>query len=274
LEPAFSVTSQSSAKDTTAPRSYPEGDWDFLLTLPADAEESYSVIAPTLGDSTAQGGIYWSTFFVRARTATPGVYFDSEPDSGYSVDNLEPSVPTGLLFEDWTVMWDECPDEDFDYFTVYGSQSEDFGEAELIGHTVETTFDVSESLFAWYFVTATDFAVNESGPASVESGISGIESETIVLPTTYALRSGSPNPFSGRTVLAFDLPTPGMTRLDVYDVRGRLVETLVRGELPAGRHRLLWTGRNARGEATSPGVYFVRLESGSFAATKKLLRVE
>jgi len=71
-------------------RDYPPGDWDFIKTVPARGEETYNTICPTLGDYTEEHGIYWSVFFVSAMTSDPLVYYDSDPDSGYSEDNLPP----------------------------------------------------------------------------------------------------------------------------------------------------------------------------------------
>ncbi len=71
-------------------RLYPPGDWDFIKTVPARGEEEYNAVCPTLGDFTEEEGIYWSVFFVSAMTSDPLVYYDSEPDSGYSVDNIPP----------------------------------------------------------------------------------------------------------------------------------------------------------------------------------------
>ena len=65
---------------------YPPGDWDFVKFVPAFQEEIYSTIVPTLADSTVTTGIAYSVFFVRAATGNPALFFDSEPDSGYSVD--------------------------------------------------------------------------------------------------------------------------------------------------------------------------------------------
>jgi hypothetical protein len=71
-------------------RVYPPGEWDFIKTVPARGEEEYNTVCPTLGDSTQAGGMYWSVFFVSAMTSDPSVYFDSDPDSGYSLDNIPP----------------------------------------------------------------------------------------------------------------------------------------------------------------------------------------
>jgi hypothetical protein len=71
-------------------RVYPPGDWDFIKTVPARGESTYSAVCPTLGDSTQAEGMYWSVFFVSAMTVDPLAYFDSDPDSGYSLDNIPP----------------------------------------------------------------------------------------------------------------------------------------------------------------------------------------
>jgi hypothetical protein len=68
--------------------------WDFITTVPVLVDNEYAVVVPTLKDSTIVSGQYCSTFRVTALSATPGVFFHSPPDSGYSVDNLAPSVPT------------------------------------------------------------------------------------------------------------------------------------------------------------------------------------
>jgi len=71
-------------------RLYPPGEWDFIKTVPARGETTYNTVCPTLGDSTLAEGMYWSVFFVSAVTPDPLVYYDSEPDSGYSLDNIPP----------------------------------------------------------------------------------------------------------------------------------------------------------------------------------------
>ena len=70
---------------------WPPGDWELISTVPAYEESTYAVICSTLADSSSEG-INWFTFFIRAETAAPETFFDSEPDSGYSVDNLPPDV--------------------------------------------------------------------------------------------------------------------------------------------------------------------------------------
>jgi hypothetical protein len=78
-------------KDGHSGLDWPPGEWEYIMTAPAEGEANYATIVPTLADSTSDG-VYWSVFFVRAKTPDPLVHFSSEPDSGYSIDNLPPDV--------------------------------------------------------------------------------------------------------------------------------------------------------------------------------------
>ena len=71
----------------------------------------------------------------------------------------------------------------------------------------------------------------------------------------------SPNPARGAAGVFFDLPRPGRVRLDLYDVRGRLVRTLVDDSRAAGTHLARWDGRDAAGTPAAAGIYFLRIES-------------
>ena len=90
-----------------------------------------------------------------------------------------------------------------------------------------------------------------------------------------ALGPNSPNPFSGRTSLAFGVPdgnAPVRVRIAVYDVSGRLERVLLDGDVAAGaRQTVVWDGRTAGGAPAGPGVHFCRLTAGGKALTRKML---
>lgn len=93
------------------------------------------------------------------------------------------------------------------------------------------------------------------------------------LPAATRLVGNSPNPFNPRTTIAFDLARPGPVRLDIYDLRGRLVRRLVDAALPAGRHEAAWDGRDDQGGAAASGLYFCRLHSSGGASVHKMALV-
>jgi uncharacterized protein (DUF362 family) len=85
-------------------------------------------------------------------------------------------------------------------------------------------------------------------------------------PSDFQLCANFPNPFNPSTIIGFYLPRNEFMTLRVYDIRGRLVETLIDGEVPSGEHRLHW---NAHGLAS--GVYFCRMDAKNFTGTIKML---
>lgn len=249
-----------------------DAGWDFLGSIPAHTDTTYSVIVPTLADSTAAAGILYSVFFVRAATADPSDFHDSAPDSGYSVDNLAPAPPANLQLAGADLSWDEAPDADFQYFTVYGSPTGDPQDAVVIDHVTTPAFDVTGAPYSWYLVTATDFAGNE-GDAAL-AGNPAVDAPAVSPgPTVFALRVPRPNPFRDLATIAFDVPAAGRASVSIHDVTGRLVRRIVDGEVAAGSHRAEWTGTDTSGRSVSPGVYFVRMDAGSFRAVRRVVRL-
>jgi len=86
------------------------------------------------------------------------------------------------------------------------------------------------------------------------------------VPVTFALHQNYPNPFNPSTVVSFTLGKGDITSLVVYNVLGQKVATLFSGYAPAGTHEVTFDAR-----ALSSGVYFYRLESGSFSAVRKMM---
>jgi len=91
-----------------------------------------------------------------------------------------------------------------------------------------------------------------------------------LLPGAFALAQNYPNPFNPGTAISYRLPEPGMTRLDVFNLLGQRVITLVDRYMPAGDHTALWNGFDAAGRAVPSGVYLYRLESGTHIARMKM----
>jgi hypothetical protein len=86
------------------------------------------------------------------------------------------------------------------------------------------------------------------------------------LPVTYTLSQNFPNPFNPNTTIQFALPKPDKVKLAVYDVNGKLVRELVQRAMPAGQHKITF---NAGGLVS--GLYFYRLEAGTFITMRKMV---
>jgi subtilisin-like proprotein convertase family protein len=105
-------------------------------------------------------------------------------------------------------------------------------------------------------------------------GSVGVEESNEAIPRAFALENNYPNPFNPSTVINFNLPAERHVRLEVYDLLGRVVRTLVDGDLPAGRHQVEWDGRSSFGERTSSGIYFARLTAGGEQAVIRMSLVK
>lgn len=91
------------------------------------------------------------------------------------------------------------------------------------------------------------------------------------IPTEFALEQNFPNPFNPTTEFHYALPAPQHVTVRIYDIRGRLVSTLIDMQLPAGRYKALWDATDDDGRKLSTGLYFYRLEAGDFTAVKRMI---
>ena len=103
--------------------------------------------------------------------------------------------------------------------------------------------------------------------------ITDVEDHRDILPRKSILEQNYPNPFNPGTTIAFDLPLASHITLQIYDVLGREVKTLVDERKPAGRYTVQWDGTNHAGKPVTSGVYLYHLQAGQFEQTRKMLLV-
>ncbi len=112
-----------------------------------------------------------------------------------------------------------------------------------------------------------------------ENGAFAFESQAVTVPTRrLALKSAVPNPFNPSTTLVFQVPGTAGDRvpavLELYDVTGRRVRTLLSAPLGPGEHRVTWDGTDERGQRVASGAYFARLSAAGQNQTMKLMLVK
>lgn len=153
-----------------------------------------------------------------------------------------------------------------------GSGVADPGATDLTTASQPIGADPVETVYeAWGVLETPDL----SG-ADLEYAACGVQvavPEPGLVPARAALFQSRPNPFRSGTTIGFDLPRPGPVRLRVFDLRGRLVRTLVDESLAAGSYSLPWAGDDRSARPVAPGIYFYRLETPGFTTTRKTLRV-
>ena len=145
----------------------------------------------------------------------------------------------------------------------------------------------SDSLLTQKAIALTSFGVDQNNElyvvASAASGkiwrfnkspnALGIgENESI--PKEYKLMQNYPNPFNPSTVISFNIPKAGLVSLQIFDITGKLINTLVNTNQQAGKYEISFNGRNNNGNALPSGIYFYTLKTENFTDTKKMLMLK
>jgi len=252
------------------------------MDIAANGNLTYFAEVPTLEDSSLYNpSEYFTAFFVRAATNTPAVYYDSPVDSGFSVDNLAPSIPAGFWVEynaetGRMLRWNRSPEDDIQYYRIYCAADSNYAissESYLKG--VPDTFWLDEGIGGYkghyYKLTAIDHSGNESKPAKPDQTT---DYQGPDMPSGYALYQNIPNPFNPSTVIGFDVPPGGgVVRISIYDLKGRLIKGLCQEFRSEGRHEVLWNGDDRFGNKVNSGVYFCRLQAKQFDKTLKVVLI-
>jgi predicted CXXCH cytochrome family protein len=255
----------------------------FVGEVPASNLGQYGFIAPTLYDSTIVAGMKQSVFLIAGYTQDSRRLYTSDPDTGYSVDNLKPvqtsgvvamNVPTGVMLK-----WNANPDPDIDHYNVYRGTTAGFdpNSTAPIAQVAETEYidqNVTSGVKYYYVINAVDFSGNKGAfSPEVNVTVTGV-SEAGGIPTEYALRQNYPNPFNPTTSIGFAVPKQAHVTLSIYTVSGELVATLVNEQMAPGNYNVTWNGENFSGTSVSSGIYLYRIQSGDFTAVRKMIMLK
>ena len=248
--------------------------WEALATLPGEGLSGYGYAAPTTQDSTAGSNPY-TAFFVTALTSYAGTFYESNVDSGYSVDNIPPAMPAAFAAQYVAgathLQWMSNPEPDLSGYRLYRGSSPGFlpDTASLVATVPDTTYVDATGGVYYYKLTAANRSGFESPCALLSpEGTTAVDPSRV--PTTVFLAAPSPNPASSGASFRFGLPREAAASLAVYDVNGRLVRELTRARFPAGEHVIGWDLRNAEGVPVAGGLFFIRLRADGLTRTGRL----
>jgi len=110
------------------------------------------------------------------------------------------------------------------------------------------------------------YYVPKDKPNSTLESVTAVEENLTHIPDCFILEQNYPNPFNPITNISFSIPSKSFVSLNIFDLIGRKVATLVAQEISAGFHALQWNASNF-----SSGVYFYRMQAGAFIETKRLV---
>lgn len=133
----------------------------------------------------------------------------------------------------------------------------------------------------FHYQVAAVYAMGESAPSNeVSTLVTQVgDHQSHAMPATFDLLQNYPNPFnrstersrrSPETVIHYQLPKQTEVRLEIYNVLGELVRTLVNAKQPAGYYTMRWNGKDEHSRPVTSGVYLYRLTAGEFSQVKKM----
>ncbi len=189
-----------------------------------------------------------------AESAELSFWHRYDTESGYDYCYVEVSTNNGST---WT-----------DVATYDGSQS------TWTEETIDLTSYIGASQFKIRFLLDSDGYIERDGwyVDDVLMSIEGPETGVDEFVIRELAISNFPNPFNPRTSVSFQMPSSGTADVRVYDAAGRLVRTLLAGdERDAGRHHVVWDGRDDAGRGVAAGVYFSRIIAGGREASAKMV---
>ena len=136
-----------------------------------------------------------------------------------------------------------------------------------------------------YSVTATangftpftyeNITVSPNQNTTVNFVMSPVSNEDEVIPVSATMLKGNyPNPFNPETTISYDIKDPASVRLNVYNLKGQLVRSLVNENQNAGRYRVVFDGRDEKGNPLASGIYLYRFTAGDYSHTRKMMLME
>jgi hypothetical protein len=211
-------------------------------------------------------------FFEEAGNYDLRIYRGTAANPGELLDSLAGLVSTGYE-------WQTIDITDLD-IQMTGSAVVGFVIGPPIGDDTagvlsDSTLDYTNNMWQYSFgtwahaTTGGDFMIRLK---VIPIPLPGVQ-ETPEEVSVFTLRQISSNPTRNNAVIEYQLPTAQKVTINVYDVTGQVIMTLVDADVQAGVHRITWDGRDNRGIQAASGVYFLKCEAGEYTATQKLMLI-
>lgn len=253
-----------------------DGRWIFewLGDVPAHGSRSYAATVSTLSDSTTSAANR-SFFVVSAQTQEPPGFYDSNVDSGYSIDNLAPDGPLRFIVKGVnttnSLRWARNGEPDLKCYLLYRGDSPSFltDSIHFLATTRDTLFVDSPPQYPriiYYAILAEDLHGNKSTPTySAVITTAELPEPEAARPQNVSLLQNYPNPFNSTTTIRYGLPRRSYLTLAVFNTLGETVVVVQEGERDAGYHEVKFDA-----SGLSSGVYFYRLKAGELVQIRRL----
>ncbi len=224
----------------------PETDYFIDQTVPAGNQEYYVDAVYSAGTTSSD------TVIIEIGQVSN---VDMTPEPGEYVDSVEVSLSVDTY--DW---------EEVIYYTLDGTEPSDgsimYEEPFLLTETTIVKAIAYKVGSETSDVTTGEYEI----VVSAEDGT--------VIPLKTSLNQNHPNPFNPDTVINFTLKDSERVRIEIYNIKGTKIDTLINEELSAGKHYVIWNGTDSSGRSMPSGVYFYRMMTSDHIEIKKMVMLK
>ena len=205
----------------------------------------------------SQGNEEWNRPF-GGSNSDRGYSVQQTTDGGYIITGETKSFGNGES-DLWLIKTDAQGDEEW---------NKPFGGSDFDrGYAVQQTENDEYVITGW--TKSFGNGNNDAWLIKIENTLAEIDDSFI--PNIFIFRQNYPNPFNPITLLEYDLPKDELVNITIYDMKGRMIKTLINGLKTAGYKSVQWNATNDRNETVSAGVYLYSIQAGEFRQTKKMV---
>lgn len=250
-------------------------NWVNLGSINANGNSSYIFEATTLADSTSENNAL-SAFRVYATNYVTNYNLESITEYGYSIDNLAPSSPTNFYAvvnnSQIELSWNHIQSNDLDHYIIERSMEESFVSFEEFETTQNFYNDNELNTLQTYFyrVLAVDHAGNLSDYTETIE-VTSLLNDFDQIPSKVTLHNNFPNPFNPKTSFTYDLPQSGLVKINISNLSGSHVKTLINGNKDVGKHTIEWDSKDDHGNTVPAGIYFYTLTTNNYTKSNKMI---
>ncbi len=276
-----------------------DGNYEIYYKRSTDAGVSWATTDTRLTSNSAQSwypsvtvsGTVVHVVWMDNRSGLYDIYYKRSTDGGvswgadtqlrgsYNFSKFPSVTVSGSVVH---VVWEDNRDQNYE---IYYKQSTDGGTNW--GADTRLTYNSAMSRFSSVSVSGSppmadvhvvwsDYRDGNSeiyykpNPTGNPIGIININSE---IPKDFRLEQNYPNPFNPKTIIKFQIPNSSDLKLIIFDILGREVKSLVNELQDAGYKEVIWDGNDKNGLSVSSGVYFYKIEAGTFTDIKKMVLI-
>ncbi len=186
-----------------------------------------------------------------------------------------------------SINWTTQSEENMLGYYIHRNETDDLSSAIRINNEVisahnqptaqnythkDVELEKNTTYYYWLQSADLDGTTEFFGPVTVKTG--STTPDTPIIGLTTNLKKAYPNPFNPSTTISFDLVESSFVNIEVFNLKGQLVKTLVNRQVEAGNQSVVWNGLDNNSKPCTSGVYFYRMSAGKYQSTQKIIMMK